>query len=93
VGFEWDTTKNRTNIRKHGIDFTDVSPVFRRPMLVELDRREQYDEDRWVGIGVLPNGIAVVVIFTEPDAETVRIISARRATGQEEQRYHEGIGY
>ena len=93
MNFEWDGTKNRANIRKHAIDFADVPPVFVRPMLVEPDEREQYGEDRWIGLGVFPNGIEAVVVFTEPAHETTRLISARRATQKERIRYHEEIGY
>ena len=93
MNFEWDDAKNRANIRKHAIDFEDVRPVFYRPMLVETDEREQYGEDRWIGLGVFLNGIEVVVVFTESTDETIRIISARRATRQERIRYHEKIGY
>ena len=93
MNFEWDDAKNRANIRKHAIDFADVLPVFDRPMLVEPDERKQYGEDRWIGLGVFPNGIEVVVVFTEPVYETTRIISARRATQKERIQYHEEIRY
>lgn len=62
--FEWDEAKNLENIRKHEIDFADVPAMFERPMLIELDDRFNYGEDRWFGIGFLGNGIAVV-IWTE----------------------------
>ena len=47
-------------------------------MLVELDDREDYGEDRWVGIGFLGN-VVVVVVFTERRRDTIRIVSARKA--------------
>ncbi|MCG8314520.1 MAG: BrnT family toxin, partial [Pseudomonadales bacterium] len=31
--FEWDEAKNTINIRKHGIDFADVTDMFNHPML------------------------------------------------------------
>ena len=51
-------------------------------MVTFLDQREDYGEDRWIGIGLL-RGIPVVIVFTEPDDETIRIISARKATKKE----------
>ena len=33
-------------------------------MLTGLDEREDYEEDRWIGIGLL-RGIVVVIVFTE----------------------------
>ncbi len=49
--FEWDEAKNLENIRKHRIDFADVPDMFDGSMLVELDERTDYGEDRWIGIG------------------------------------------
>lgn len=58
--FEWDEAKNLENIRKHEIDFADVPEMFDGPMLIELDDRFDYGEDRWLGIGLLGNGVALV---------------------------------
>jgi len=89
--FVWDEKKNRDNIRKHGIDFRDVPEVFSRPMLVQLDTRHNYGEDRWIGVGLLRILVAVVVFVEWEDEETIRIISARKATSHEEQQYYERI--
>ncbi|MEI8122779.1 MAG: BrnT family toxin [bacterium] len=74
--FEWDEEKNRENIRCHRIDFADVPPVFDEPMVVALDTRKNYSEDRLIGIGLLINSV-VVVVFVERIDDTIRIISAR----------------
>jgi len=42
--FEWDEAKNRANIRKHGFDFADAEEMFRGPLLVRPDTREDYGE-------------------------------------------------
>jgi uncharacterized DUF497 family protein len=76
------------NIRKHKIDFADVPGMFNNPMLVDIDERAEYDEVRFIGIGRLRNIIAVV-IFTEPEAETIRIISARKALKHERNKYEQ----
>lgn len=83
--FEWDEAKNLDNIRKHEIDFADVSKMFDSRMLIELDTRFDYGKDRWFGIGFLGNGIAVVV-WTERQNNVMRIISTRRANRYERQR-------
>jgi len=88
--FEWDEKKNEINIRQHGIDFADVADIFNYPMLVELDDRHNYGEERWTGIGLLQNRIAVVV-YTERYQSTIRIISARKANSHEHRRYQEFI--
>ncbi|MEI1376337.1 BrnT family toxin [Nostoc sp. UHCC 0926] len=90
--FEWDETKNLENIRKHRIDFADVPGMFDNSMLIELDERFDYGEDRWIGIGFLGNGVAVVV-WTERQNNIVRIISARRANRNERQRLEQYLTY
>ena len=50
---EWGDSKNEENIRKHGLDFADAWELFENPLLVDLDTREDYGEDRWIGIGSL----------------------------------------
>ncbi|NJL41447.1 MAG: BrnT family toxin [Leptolyngbyaceae cyanobacterium SM1_4_3] len=90
--FEWDEAKNLENIRKHEIDFADVPEMFEGSMLIELDARFDYGEDRWFGIGFLGNGVAVVV-WTERQNDVIRIISARRANRYERQRLEQYLSY
>ena len=84
--FEWDEEKHAENIRKHRIDFADVPSIFSGPMLVELDERKDYEEDRWIGIGIL-QAIVAVVVFVEHRQDTIRIISARKANKYERKKY------
>lgn len=88
--FEWDEAKNEINIRKHGIDFADVKDMFNHPMLALLDRREDYGEERWIGLGWIQQLVGVVV-YVERRDDTVRIISARKATKHEVRRYEQSI--
>jgi uncharacterized protein len=88
--FEWDDHKNELNIEKHGFDFADAYRVFDWPMLVDFDDRNDYGEDRWIGIGLL-NGRVVVIVFTEPDQNTTRIISLRKAILYERRCYEQYI--
>ncbi|TEU19012.1 MAG: BrnT family toxin [Anaerolineales bacterium] len=86
--FEWDESKSAINVRKHKIDFADVPVVFEGPMLIDYDDRQDYGEDRWIGIGLL-RSIVVVVVFTERGKDTICIISARKANQNECERYYE----
>jgi uncharacterized DUF497 family protein len=90
VRFEWDERKNRANIRKHGLSFADAWEIFDGPMLVDIDDRADYGEPRWIGIGQIQSRI-VVIVFAEPDEETVRVISLRKALSHERRAYEEGI--
>jgi uncharacterized DUF497 family protein len=84
--FEWDAAKNEANIWRHGIDFADIPAMFLYPMLTDVDDRIDYGEDRWISIGMLAHGIAVV-IWTERDGDVIRIISARKANKDERRQY------
>lgn len=91
--FVWNELKNRENIRKHGIDFKDAVEIFRYPILTIIDNRLDYGEERWVGIGFM-KGIVTVIVYTEnDDKNTIRLISARKATKNETQRFKETIGH
>jgi len=86
--FEWDKQKNKANFEKHGLDFADAHKVFETPMLVKIDDREDYGEDRWIAIGLMDMRV-VVMVFTEPKENTIRIISFRKATTDECRRYEQ----
>ncbi len=84
--FEWDKHKNQTNIQKHGLDFADAWEMFSTPMLVAIDDREDYGEDRWIGIGYLRTIVAVVV-YVEREEDVIRLISLRKALSHERAEY------
>ena len=86
--FIWDRRKNKANIKKYELDFADAYKVFESPMLVGLDDREEYGEDRWIGIGLMESRV-VVIVCTEPEDDIVRIISFRKATTDEGEKYEQ----
>lgn len=89
--FTWDEAKRLANIEKHGIDFADVPPMFDGDVLTIEDNRFEYGETRYITFGLL-NYRVIVVAHTEED-DLIRIISARKATINEEKRYFEEVGY
>jgi uncharacterized DUF497 family protein len=87
--FEWDASKAKLNLRKHGVAFEDAALVFFDPGRIEsFDGREEYGEDRWVTVG-LACAVLVAVAYTIRSEETVRIISARKAIANEHKQYRE----
>ena len=88
--FEWDESKRESNIVKHGIDFVDAPRVFSAPMQTILDLRQDYSEDRFFGLGLLDNRV-VAVAFTEPEENTIRVFSLRRALAHEKKQYEQYI--
>ena len=86
--FEWDREKNQANIAKYELDFADAPKVFQLPLRISLDERQNYGENRWIGIGML-EGHVEIVVFTEPAEQTIRIISLRKAIPYERKRYEQ----
>lgn len=88
--FEWDETKNRSNQHKHGISFETASLVFSDPFaLAGLDRVEN-GEERWHTIGAVHGAVVILVAHSvrfDHQTEVIRLISARKATTHERQRY------
>jgi uncharacterized protein len=89
VEFEWDESKARANLRKHGVDFADAATMFddHRAVTVAPDDPK---EERYVTIGMDALGRVLVVAYTIRD-EHIRIISARRATKRERAGYEQGL--
>ncbi len=84
--FEWDNKKAQANFQKHGIDFETVKHIFDGPAVVIEDTRFAYAEERFIIFGYV--GIqALVVVYTYIDDETIRLISARKATNYERKKY------
>lgn len=87
--FEWDETKRRTNLHKHRIDFKDCPTIFAGYTRTLQNGRFDYHEQRFITTGML-NGRIVVVAHTET-SDTIRIISARKATRHEQQFFFQGL--
>jgi uncharacterized protein len=86
---EWSAAKAKSNLQKHGVSFDDAALVFYDPARIETyDGREDYGEDRWATVG-LAHTIALYVVYTMRNDETVRLISARKANAKEQRHYHQ----
>ena len=84
--FEWDSMKAAINFARHGIDFLNARHVFDDPgVLDDPDETMDYGEERYRAIGMV-NGRVIAVFYT-PRAERIRIISARKATAEEQRAY------
>ena len=87
--FEWDPRKDAENQRKHRIAFHEAKTVFADEYAVLLDDPDHSAaEDRFVLLGLSAAFRVLVVVHTyrRPD-DTIRIISARKATKHERQQY------
>ena len=83
--FEWDEAKRKANLRKHGIDFVGAEKVFDGYTVTIEDARFTYGEDRVITFGIL-EGHVVAVAHTER-GDSIRFISIRKATRNEQKSY------
>ncbi len=87
--FEWNENKRTRNIQKHGIDFSELKESFSKPMVIKIDSRKDYRETRWIALGDM-KGSVVVFVYTEKNNK-IRLISARKATKNEQRIYYKKI--
>ena len=88
MAFAWDPVKDTANRRKHRVDFHEAATVLEDNLSTTFpDPDHSRDEQRYVTIGRSTRGRTLVVAHADR-GDTIRIISARRAT-RRERRFHE----
>ena len=89
--FEWDPRKAPSNLRKHGVAFTEALTVFADTLArIHDDPDHSAGEQRQVIVGHSSRERLLLVFFTER-GETIRISGARRATSHERNDYEENV--
>lgn len=78
--FEFDPSKSRANLEKHGIDFETAQELWQDPDVVEIDAKTT-DEPRTLVIGAIGKKVWSAVITYRNGS--IRIISVRRARKSE----------
>ena len=87
--FEWDSEKAKKNLKKHGVSFEEASTIFDDPQFISfLDEEHSAEEKRHITIGLSEKLRLLMAAHTERKRR-VRIISARKATKNEETFYNE----
>ena len=88
MNFEWDEAINKSNRRKHGVSFAEARQLFQSGVecLLIYDADHSEVEDRFIAIGPLARGV-VLVVYTEPEEDVVRVLGARLATRRERDIY------
>jgi hypothetical protein len=90
VEFEWDNTKAKINLKKHGVSFQEAASVFADPLAMTFnDPDHSIDEHRLLTFGVTRTGKQVIVSHIEIN-DTIRIISVRLMKKHEKYIYEEG---
>ena len=91
MNFTWDDAKRQSNLQKHGLYFADAAKVFSGPLVLLQDKREDYSEQRMIGIGLL-DYLVVLIVHVESDQD-IRVISMRKADSDETDLYYKNAGY
>lgn len=93
MNFEWDESKNIKNRAKHKIWFEEAQTIWADQNSQEfLDPEHSNDhEERFIRLGISDNSNVLLVVFCERHEDTIRIISARKATKDERTEYEKGI--
>ena len=87
--FEWDNKKANINKQKHGVTFEEATTAFADEFSITIDDPlHSDDEDRMILIGLSKQFNILVVVHTER-GDILRIISARKASKQEQKFYKE----
>ena len=87
--FEWDPEKAKKNLKKHGVSFEEASTIFEDPQFISfLDDEHSAEEERHITIGLSEKLRLLMAAHTERK-NLIRIISARKATKNEENFYNE----
>ncbi|MGB5602679.1 MAG: BrnT family toxin [Gammaproteobacteria bacterium] len=92
IKFEWDAAKSAANVRKHGVSFEEAKSVFYDEFAIQFydSENSELEEDRFLLLGQSSESRILLVCHCERDSDnTIRIISARKAT-RKERRFYEG---
>ncbi|MFP4532149.1 MAG: BrnT family toxin [Desulfobacterales bacterium] len=86
----WDPKKAESNFKKHKIRFSDAEMVLYDPFAMTLEEQVVAAQQRFVSIGSDAVGRVIVIVYSYR-ADTIRLISARKATPSERKQYEKGI--
>ena len=88
--FEWDAQKADSNLKKHGVLFSEAATVLSDALSITYyDPDHSIREHRFITIGMSRSGRVLMVAHTDR-GNNVRIISARKTTRRERKYYEEG---
>ena len=91
ISFEWDASKAADNLKKHGIHFADAVGVFEDDNAITVEDCDAEGEQRFCTIGCDFTFKILLVVYTYRYENTIRLISARKATRKEREQYEKGI--
>ncbi len=90
--FKWEDKKNKNNQKKHGVSFEEAKSVFYDENAIEFyDINHSEKEDRFLLLGLSSHLRILLVCYYFKEKEfIIKIISARKATKNEQHEYFGG---
>jgi uncharacterized DUF497 family protein len=89
VNVDWDPNKAKANRTDHGVSFPDAEVVLYNPDSITREDESSEGEQRFVTVGL--DALARVLVVYTYRGDTIRMISARKATRNEVRTYERGI--
>lgn len=89
---EWNPTKAKENLRKHGVDFADAVIALEDENALTIEDRN-HNELRFKTLGMGPSLNILLVVHCELSEDHIRIISVRKADKKESKDYYQGLSY
>ena len=92
IKFDWNPAKADINIKKHGVSFEESRSVFYDEFAIQFFDQDNSDvEDGFLMLGTSNETNILIVCHCERDnGNTIRIISSRKATKNEQKHYRRG---
>ena len=89
IRFAWDEAKAAENVRKHGVSFEEAVTAFADENgRMRRDPDQSQERDRFILLGFSAKLRMLVVCHAYRESEqTIRLISARKATRTERKQY------
>lgn len=89
--YVWDETKRRSNLKKHGLDFSDAYLVYENPEKCTYES-SRGNENRLMDVALaVIQGRLLTLVYTER-GDDVRVISFRNASREERKQYEKDKG-
>ena len=90
MSIHFDPVKAAINLQKHGIHFAEAEMVLQDQMALTIEDPDTAGEQRWITMGADSMARILLVVYTYR-SDQARVISVRKASRQEREKYHAQI--
>jgi hypothetical protein len=92
VRFDWDPPKARANLRAHRVSFAEAVTALDDDFALTRDDPDADGEPRFITLGLSDVGNLLVVVYTYREPDSIRVISAWKASKRQRVLYEKGRG-